>query len=116
MELAQKVRAAYLRRQPPETCPMTDFDERDLIAFAEQAGFREMHLELQVGIEPFTEDVNWEAFLRTAPNPKAPTPEEAINETLTPSQAEQFISHLRPMVEAKQGTCRSAVAYLWAVK
>jgi len=116
MEIAQKVKAVYQRLQPLDTDPMLDFDERDLIAFAEKAGFREIHLELHAEVKPPTEG-DWEAFLRVAGNPKIPTLEEAIQQALTPDEAEAFIAHLRPLVvERKQGISRSAVAYLWAVK
>ncbi|CAN5664793.1 hypothetical protein BH18ACT13_BH18ACT13_07150 [soil metagenome] len=38
-EICEKIRAVYDSIQPPESDPMLDFDERDLIAFAEEAGF-----------------------------------------------------------------------------
>jgi arsenite methyltransferase len=114
-ELAQKVEAIYQRIQPPDTDPMTDFDERDLVAYAEKAGFSKIHLELQIEVKPH-ENADWSAFLHTAGNPKIPTLEEAIQEALTPSEAEKLKNHLRPLVESKQGTRRFAVAYLWAVK
>ena len=116
IEIAEKLKALYLRLQPPDTDPMTDFDERDLIVFAEKAGFKEIHLELQVEIKPPTEISDWDAFMRIAGNPKIPTLEEAIGQTLTSEEAEKFVAHLRPLVEAKQGTARSALAYLWAIK
>ena len=116
VDLAAKVRAVYRRTQPPESDPMLDFDERDLIAFAEGAGFAEIHLELQVGIEPEAAGKRWSAFSRTAPNPKAPTLEEAMALALTADEARQFVAHLRPLVEQGCRTKRSAVAYLWAVK
>jgi arsenite methyltransferase len=116
IEIAEKVKALYLRLQPPDTDPMTDFDERDLIVFAEKAGFKEVHLELQVEIKPPTEISDWDAFMRVAGNPKIPTLEEAIGQVLTSEEAEAFVAHLRPLVEAKQGTARSALAYLWAIK
>ncbi len=116
MELAGKVKAVYERRQPPETSPMLDFDERDLLAMAEQAGFKEVSLELQVEVRAHTEEVSWETWLRRAPNPEAPTLEEAIKEALTQVEAEQFVAYLRPLVEARRGTARRAVVYLWAVK
>lgn len=115
MEIAQKVKAVYERLQPPDTDPMLNFDERDLIACAERVGFKEIHLELHVEVKPPAEG-NWETFLRTAGNPKIPTLEEAIQQTLAPEEAEKLIAHLRPLVEKRQGTSRSAVAYLWAVK
>jgi ubiquinone/menaquinone biosynthesis C-methylase UbiE len=115
MEIAQKLKDVYQRIQPPDTDPMGDFDERDLIAHAEKAGFREIRLELQIEIKP-SENADWSVIMHTAWNPKIPTLEEAIQQALTPGEAEKFVNHLRPLVESKQGVDRSAVAYLWAVK
>ena len=115
MELAGKVEALYQSIQPPDTDPMTDFDERDLVGFAEQAGFKEIHLELQIEIKP-PEHGDWERLIQVAGNPKIPTLEEAMQQALTPEEREMFVNHLRPLVEAKQGVRRAAVAYLWAVK
>src|SRR5215211_2039823 len=114
-DIAQKVVAVYLRLQPPESDPMTAFDERDLLAQAEKAGFSEIHLELQARVMPH-EDGDWSAFLHTAGNPKIPTLAEAMQQALTPAETERFTAHLRPLVEARQGVHRAAMAYLWAVK
>jgi ubiquinone/menaquinone biosynthesis C-methylase UbiE len=115
MEIAQKLKDVYLRIQPPDTDPMTDFDERNLVAYAEKAGFREIHLELEIEIKP-RESGNWEEFIRAAGNPKIPTLEEAIQQALTLDEAEIFVNYLRPRVESNQGVNRFARAYLWAVK
>jgi SAM-dependent methyltransferase len=115
MEIAQKLKDVYERIQPSGIDPMGDFDERDLIAHAEKAGFKEIHLELQIEIKP-SEDADWSVIMHTAWNPKIPTLEEAIQQALTPDEAEKFVDHLRPLVESKQGIHRLAVAYLWAVK
>ncbi len=115
MEIVDKVKALYQRIQPPETDPMTDFDERDLIRFAEAADFKEIQLELQIEIKP-PENGDWERLMHIAGNPKIPTIEEAIQQVLTPEEIETFVNYLRPLVEAKQGVRRSAVTYLWAVK
>lgn len=115
MEIVQKVKAVYQRLQPLDADPIVDFDERDLIALAEKAGFKEIHLELQAEVKPPAEG-NWETFLRIAGNPKIPTLDEAIQQALTPDEGEKLVAYLRPLVEGKQGISRSAVAYLWAVK
>ena len=115
VELADKVKALYSSIQPPDTDPMTDFDERDLLRFAEQAGFQEIHLELQVEIKP-PEGGDWERLIKVAGNPKIPTLEEAIYQVLSPEEIEIFIKHLRPLVETAQGVHRSAMAHLWALK
>lgn len=114
-DLARRLEALYERIQPTDVDPMTDFDERDLVSCAEKAGFSEIHLELQIEVKPH-ESADWSAFLHTAGNPKIPTLEEAMQEVLTPAEAEKFMNHIRPLVESRQGTRRFAVAYLWAVK
>jgi len=115
VEIANKVKAVYESLQPPDTDPMTDFDERDLIACAEKAGFTQIGLELQIEIKP-PESASWEAFIRIAGNPKIPTLEEAMQQVLAPGEMEAFIHHVRPLVESRQGQHRSAVAYVWAAK
>ncbi len=115
-EIAQKVWAIY-RQIQPATDPMLDFDERDLIVFAEKAGFKEIHLELRADIQPRSgRSGSWEIFLRTAGNPKIPTVEEAVQQTLTADETEKFLAYLQPLVETGQGTTREAEAHLWAVK
>ncbi|HET7088246.1 MAG TPA: methyltransferase domain-containing protein, partial [Anaerolineae bacterium] len=115
MESVDKVKAIYHGIQPL-TDPVLDFDERDLIAFVEKAGFGEIHIQLEAEIQPYSEDVNWETYLRRAGNPKIPTLEEAMWEALTPDEVERFTAHLRPLVENKRGVHKSAIAFLWAVK
>src|SRR5947208_15812356 len=62
-------------------------DERDLIAYAERAGFRDIHLDLEVDMKPLSEipgwNLTWESFMRSAGNPKIPTLEEATAQPLT---------------------------------
>jgi len=117
-DLAQKVNQISRRYQLPDSDPMLDFDEYDLIAFAEQAGFGEIHLELQVTIQPYQEERDVETILQSAPNPKLPTAQEMIKEALTPDEAARFISCLRSVIEEKQAirTSRRACVYMWAVK
>ena len=115
IEIAEKLEALYQSIQPTDTDPMTDFDERDLVRLAEQAGFKEVHLELQIAIKP-SEGGDWEKLINVAANPKIPTLAEAIHQVLTRAERETFINYLRPLVEARQGVRRSAVVYLWAVK
>jgi len=115
MEIAQKLKDVYERIQPSGIDPMGDFDERDLIAHAEKAGFKEIHLELQIEIKP-SEDADWSELMNTAFNPKIPTLAEAMQQALTSDEADSFTNHLRPLVESKQGIQRSSIAYLWAIK
>lgn len=122
VEIVDKLKAVYEQLQPMDTDPMMDFDERDLLVFAERAGFQEIHLDLQVEVKspmeyaaPVGNDV-WESFLKYAGNPKIPTLEEAMDQVLSAAEIETFTNHLRPLVQSKQGGVRFARAYLWAVK
>ncbi len=114
-DILAKVRAVYTERQPLDTDSMMNFDERDLLSFAEQAGFAERHLELRVDVEP-RQPGRWETYSQTSGNPRIPTIAEAMSEVLTPRESERLEAHLRPLVEQGVGTTSSAVAYLWAVK
>jgi arsenite methyltransferase len=117
-EIAAKVKAVYERAQPHDSCSMLDFDERDILALAQQAGFREVHLSLEADVEPYESSpwrMSWETMLQSAFNPLAPTLDEAMAEALTSEEADRFTSHLRPLVEAGQGVVRRASVYLWAI-
>lgn len=114
--IAEKVRAVYDRVHPPDTDSMLNFDERDLLALAQEAGFREIHLAYQADIGPNPFALTWDTFLKTSFNPRAPTLEEAMRESLTPGEAEAFEGYLRPLMDAGPGTLRGATAYLWATK
>ncbi|MDQ3436285.1 MAG: class I SAM-dependent methyltransferase [Rubrobacter sp.] len=118
-DLAERVKAVYASRQPPEESPMLDFDERDLFDLAERAGFEEIHLSYEAKTAPgnVEDDARgWETALQSAPNPLAPTLGEAMAEALTEDESERFTAHLRPLVESGQRRSRDAVAYLWTVK
>lgn len=114
-ELIARITAVYEELQPADSDPMIDFDERDLLRQAEAAGFHTIQLELRARIGP-QEKIKWENLLHTAGNPRIPTVAEAMAQVLSPAEQERFTAHLRPLVEAGQGTLRRASAYLWATK
>jgi arsenite methyltransferase len=95
---------------------MLDFDERDILRHAQEAGFPETQLELRVIAKARKQPVPWERFTRTAANPLIPTTEEALHQALSPAEAAAFTSHLRPLVESGAGLERRAHAYLTAAK
>ena len=117
--LARKVRAVFERASGDET--LIDFDERDLLAFAERAGFGDVELDLhaeihQAGSLPWGTRSSWDVFVQSSGNPCAPTLAEAMDEALTPEERARFEGHLRSLFDARAGTSRSAVAYLRALK
>lgn len=114
--LAAKVTALYDSIQPPGVDPMLDFDDRDLVAHAVDAGFPAVDLELRVGVTSAKKPVPWERFLRMSGNPLMPPLAEALGQVLAPGEFTEFTDWLRPLVEAGKGRERRAMAYLTAAK
>ncbi len=94
---------------------MLDFDDEDLVAFAEEAGFCGVDLELHLSTRR-AEPIKWETWLSVKPNPLAPSLNEVLKRTLTPEERLEFEAHFRPLVEAGKGRYKEAVAYLTATK
>lgn len=113
--MREKLRAVFDAIEPRDADPMLDFDERDLIRLAEGAGFFPIRLTLEAVVEPIPAR-SWEGFLRSAPNPNAPTVAEAMRQALTPAEQEQLGAHLRPLVEEGRGVWRMATAILAATR
>jgi SAM-dependent methyltransferase len=113
-DLAARIEGVFRAIQPDDD-PMLDFDERDLIRFAEQAGFFPIELELIAEIRPI-DPMPWNVFLNSSGNPRIPTFAEAMDQALTPEERERVIAHLRPLVEEGQGVWRMAHAFLAATK
>ena len=94
--------------------------ERDLLAYAERAGFAKTELDYEARVDhsmlDWDAEITWDAFLRSSGNPCAPTFAEVLDEALTEDERGRFEAHVRPLFEARVGTSRSAVAYLRARK
>lgn len=115
-ELADRVTAAA-RADRPADDPIVDYDERDLLAAAEAAGFTELTLayEARVGADvgfgltrvPFRE------MLGIAPNPTSPTYGELLDRALDPAERERLVAHLAEQPPERR-RARLAVAYLSA--
>lgn len=117
-DLAAKVRAVFESAAPPDG-PMMGFDETDLLRLAENAGFSDITvtLELTSTAQPPFAGVSWSELMKISPNPNAPTFGEAIRQALSSEQAAHLEAHLRPLVENRTGgRYRSANAYLTALK
>jgi arsenite methyltransferase len=114
-DLAAKVEALYEAIQPTGD-PMTDFDERDLVRHAIDAGFPQINLELQLTVKTRIEPVPWDRFLHISGNPLVPAFGEAMDRALSPQEGAELTGHLRPLVESGTGRERIALAYLTAAK
>lgn len=113
--LAAKIKASY---QPLNEHPLTNFDERGLFRFAQEAGFREITLDYRAELSPWPlETTDWDVLLQMSGNPLDPPLGEQIRQALTPPEQAEFEAFLRPSVE-KGGprVGHSARAFLRAVK
>lgn len=114
-ELADRV-AAAARAQRPAADPIVDYDERDLLAAAEAAGFGELALayEAWVGADVgFGRCATIEDMLPTAPNPTSPTYRELLDRALGPAERDRLVAHLSGQPPERR-RLRGAVSYLSA--
>ena len=118
VDLAAKVKASYAALEDPAAATMMDFDDRDLVRMAEEAGFDRIHLECHIDVEPAAHlrALDLEKLLDIAPNPLAPTLREAVDAALSASERERFVARYGQTVAEGQPLRRSAVAYLAAGK
>jgi arsenite methyltransferase len=119
VDLAAKVKRAFTEMEDESLATtMMGFDDRDLVDLAENAGFHQVHLECHIDRQPGSvlQHVSLQALLDGAPNPLAPTVQEAIEASLTPSEQRHFVRELEQSVTEKNYVRRSAVAYLAAEK
>jgi arsenite methyltransferase len=108
-DLLRKISLVYFDAgSAPAAQTMVDFDERDLLTWADAAGFESVELdyraELRAPADPITD---WEGLKRTAPNPLAPTYGDAIAGVLTPEERERLDAYVQGLVEAGTPTRRT---------
>ncbi len=113
--LADKIKAVAEQTREAEST-MLDFDDRDLLIMAEEAGFRDIHLDLERQVVAQHMPQTWESFLAASGNPLAPSREDLIAQALTADERQRFEAHMRPLVESGRRTRRLAMAHLWAEK
>jgi arsenite methyltransferase len=117
-ELADRVKTAFAELADPAAAVMRDFDDRDLVWLAEDAGFERVHLECHIDVEPGSQRrvVGRDALLDSAPNPLVPSLREAIASVLSPPERDAFVAYLERAIAEQRPLRRSAVAYLLAEK
>lgn len=115
-DLVQKVYDVEGWTADTDLDPMLNFSDKDLVAFAEGGGFRDVSLDLVVEVTPGSWAVDWDRWLNTSPNPAAHTVGEALDAALTADERRRFEDHIRPLVDAGNGVRRTASAYLRATK
>lgn len=116
-ELADRVKQGYERLTDPAARSMLDFDDRDLVRYAVEAGFPEVHLTLRLKVVPGgMRAASFDSLLDGAPNPLAPTLRESIHDALDDPARQRLLDHLRTMFTTTQPTNHWAGAYLTATR
>ncbi len=95
--------------------PVTNYSERDLLGFAKQAGFRDLHLELHIE-ERHAPPRSWETFCTISPHPLAPSLAEILASRFSMEEREMFEAVIRPGIEHGQHCTTSRMVYLHAHK
>jgi len=113
-ELLSKVLDQFKRGSDERT--MLDFDERDLLRWAVDAGFAAVELDYRAQLDvPAQPIADWATLKNTAPNPLAPTYGEAIEAALTPGEQARLDDYMTARVAAGTPTRRTmATAFLRA--
>ena len=116
--LAEKVGAVFAAIQGPDD-PMMNFGERDLLGFAEIAGFEHIRLSCDFRVSKLIPDhyrLTWEQWLKQSGNPKIPSVGEGIAQLLSPEEQREFEAHIRPQIESGRGLFRMGNAFMSARK
>jgi len=117
-DLVDRMRAVYTG-DAPEHNPMLNFDERDLLRWLRDAGFTAMAMDYRAEVdipEPLP-TTDWEVLRRSAPNPLAPTLDEALAQALTDEERERFEHHVRAVLAGGAMVRKTlATVYLRAVR
>lgn len=113
-DLAERMTKYWERLQPPDD-PMLDFDERDLLRLALQAGFEEVHLRLDTDVT-LSEPMSWDGWISSAGNPKIPSLAEAMREVFNDEEIMRYERAMRPVVEGGGQPMCMAVGWLQATK
>jgi arsenite methyltransferase len=100
-------------RSAPES--MVGFDERDLLGYAERAGFTDLHLDYHAGIESGEPD-DWDTLLSRVPSPLSPPLGEILASALNSDEYTAVADHIQAQITAGQRQERNATAYLWATR
>ena len=95
--------------------PITNYVERDLVRFAKNCGFADIHLELHIDVRP-SRITSWAVLLGTSPHPLAPSLSVILAEQFNAEERQFFEKILRPIVESGNFDSTGRMAYLTARK
>jgi ubiquinone/menaquinone biosynthesis C-methylase UbiE len=111
----------WLSRQFPDTLEaitsncLTNYTERELVRFAQAAGFLPIHGRAELDVRP-ANPLAWETFLRLSPFAGVPTLAEILERDFDAAERSEFERYIRPAVERGGSGEESATAFLVAEK
>lgn len=95
--------------------PIANYSERDMLRFAQTAGFTELHLELHIDTRPSIVR-SWSVFIDSSPHPLAPPLSTIMAEQFTAEERLLFERSVRPMIEDPNALTTDRMLYLTARK
>ncbi|HEX8755068.1 MAG TPA: class I SAM-dependent methyltransferase [Steroidobacteraceae bacterium] len=95
--------------------PIAHYSERDMVRFAQAAGFTEVHLELHIDTLPSIIR-SWDVFINSSPHPLAPPLSVIMSEQFTAEERQLFERTLRPAIEDPKAVTTDRMLYLTAKK
>lgn len=95
--------------------PITNYSERDMIRFAQMAGFAELHLELHIDTLPSIVR-SWDVFINSSPHPLAPPLSVIMSEQFTAEERRLFERVMRSVIEDPKAVTTDRMLYLTAKK
>lgn len=95
--------------------PMTNYSERDLVRYAMDTGFTDVHMEFHIDVAR-SQFTSWDVLLKTSPFPWAPPLGKLLSEQFTVEERQFFEQVFRPRVESHQLFGAERIAYLNARK
>lgn len=96
--------------------PMLDFDERDLLKLAQNAGFTHAKLVYEARVSSKAKYMPWDMLYNAPPNPNALSLKEAFEKSLTQEEHEKAVEYMKNYMENNDASGGSAIAYLLAIK
>jgi ubiquinone/menaquinone biosynthesis C-methylase UbiE len=95
--------------------PIANYSERDMVRFAQLAGFAELHLELHIDVQPSIVR-SWNVFINSSPHPLAPPLSVIMSEHFTAEERQLFERTMRPVIEDPKAVTTDRMLYLTARK
>jgi arsenite methyltransferase len=95
--------------------PMTNFSERDLVRYALESGFSDIHMEFHIDVARSLLST-WELLLKSTPFPWSPTLATFLANECTDDERMLFETIFRPRVDSGQLFGPERTAYLSATK